>query len=276
MLIRFSKMHGLGNDFVVIDAITQDIKLSASQVQHITNRHTGVGCDQLLLIEPPSRPDIDFNYRIYNADGSEVEQCGNGARCLGKYVHDKRLTGKQSIAVATCNSVMQIKVLGNNQVRVNMGNPFLEPAQIPLLAESQKTVYSLNTSNGDIEFGAVSMGNPHAVIQVDDVADAPVQSLGAEIEVHEMFPNKVNVGFMQVVDSQNIKLRVFERGAGETRACGTGACAAVVSGQLRGLLDKCIEVELTGGKLVVEWEGQNSPVYMTGEAVKVFDGKIKL
>lgn len=276
MLVRFSKMHGLGNDFVVLDAVTQDIKLSAQQVQHIANRYTGVGCDQVLLIEPPARPDIDFNYRIYNADGSEVEQCGNGARCLGKYVQDKRLTGKKSIAVSTCNRVMQIRLVGNNDVRVDMGPPVLEPAQIPLKADQQQAVYSLETRFGTTEFGAVSMGNPHAVIQVDDVDTADVQQIGAAIEVHELFPSRVNVGFMQVVDLHKIRLRVFERGVGETRACGTGACAAVVSGQLRKLLGRRVEVELTGGTLLVEWEGGESPVFMTGEAVKVFDGKIKL
>jgi len=276
MLVHFSKMHGLGNDFVVLDAVTQDIKLSAQQVRHIANRYTGVGCDQVLLIEPPDKSEIDFHYRIFNADGTEVEHCGNGVRCLGKFVRDKRLSGKTNIFVSTSNSTVEIEVLSNSIVKVDMGPPVLEPAQIPLRADQQQTVYSLETESGTTEFGAVSMGNPHAVIHVDDVDTANVQQIGAAIETHELFPKRVNVGFMQVIDPHKIRLRVFERGAGETRACGTGACAAVVSGQLRELLGKRVEVELIGGTLLVEWEGGQSPVFMTGEAVKVFDGKIKL
>ncbi len=269
-------MHGLGNDFVVLEAISQDIRLNPQQVRHIANRKTGIGGDQVLLIEPPGEPDIDFNYRIFNADGSEVEHCGNGARCLGKFVRDKRLTGKRSICVSTSNSTIRIEVLGGNDVKVEMGIPVLEPARIPLRADQRQDTYQLSVGNTRIEFGAVSMGNPHAVVLVDDVEQADVQGLGSAIEVHEMFPNRVNVGFMQVLNRQAIRLRVFERGVGETNACGTGACAAVVIGQLRGLLDKNVEVQLNGGNLQIEWAGEGSPLYMTGKAEKVFDGKIRL
>lgn len=276
MQLRFTKMHGLGNDFVVIDSLSQDIRLNSQHVRAIADRKLGVGCDQLLLIEPPLEPEVDFNYRIFNADGSEVEQCGNGARCLGKYVSDKRLTGKSSICVSTANSRMQINIIDAEQVQVDMGAPRLEPENIPFRASQKQLVYSISHSLGEDEISAVSMGNPHAVLLVDDINNAPVADKGPVIEHHEQFPERVNVGFMQVLSPQAVRLRVFERGVGETLACGTGACAAVVAGQLRGLLEQEVEVTLNGGKLRICWHGEGSPVMMTGPASKVFDGKIKL
>ncbi|MBT8139612.1 MAG: diaminopimelate epimerase [Gammaproteobacteria bacterium] len=276
MQLRFTKMHGLGNDFVVIDTLSQDCSLSAEQIRRIADRKRGVGCDQLLLIEPPNQPDVDFFYRIYNADGSEVEQCGNGARCLGKYVSDKKITGKQSIRVNTINSAMRIDILGGNLVRVDMGLPNFEPDSVPFQAEQRSDVYNIEHEGGSVEASVLSMGNPHAVLQVDDVEAAPVAKLGPAIQHSARFGNGVNVGFMQVNSSNAIKLRVFERGAGETEACGSGACAAVVAGRVLGALDQDVEVELLGGKLRVHWAGEGEPVLMTGEAIKVFDGKMKL
>lgn len=276
MQLRFTKMHGLGNDFVVVDSLSQDINLSSDLVSFLADRHRGIGCDQVLLIEPPTQPDIDFNYRIFNADGSEVEQCGNGARCLGKYVADKRLTGKRNIRVATINSCMHVEILDGNLVRVDMGLPTFEPIQIPFKAAQQSDCYTIEHPLGSNEFGVVSMGNPHAVLIVDDIQAAPVAQLGPLIEQHAQFPARVNVGFMEVVSDAAIKLRVFERGVGETLACGTGACAAVVVGQLQGLLDKEVTVQLAGGELNIQCLDKDSPVLMTGEAIKVFDGKIRL
>ncbi|MBT8148472.1 MAG: diaminopimelate epimerase [Gammaproteobacteria bacterium] len=276
MQIRFTKMHGLGNDFVVLDSLSQEVHINAGAVRRIADRHRGVGCDQLLLIEPPADPDIDFNYRIFNADGSEVEQCGNGARCLARYVVDKRLTGKRQFRVATSNSVMQIDVQQGDTVRVDMGEPVLTPAGIPFEAEGQSASYELQHELGSDEISAVSMGNPHAVLLVDDIETAPVQSKGPVIERHTRFPARVNVGFMQLVNRESIKLRVFERGVGETQACGTGACAAVVAGQLRGLLEPVVTVHLRGGELRIEWQGSQHSVFMTGEAIKIFDGKMRL
>ena len=276
MQLRFTKMHGLGNDFVVVDSLSQDINLSSDLVSFLADRHRGIGCDQVLLIEPPTQPDIDFNYRIFNADGSEVEQCGNGARCLGKYVADKRLTGKRNIRVATINSCMHVEILDGNLVRVDMGLPTFEPIQIPFKVAQQSDCYTIEHPLGSNEFGVVSMGNPHAVLIVDDIQAAPVAQLGPLIEQHAQFPARVNVGFMEVVSDAAIKLRVFERGVGETLACGTGACAAVVVGQLQGLLDKEVTVQLAGGELNIQCLDKDSPVLMTGEAIKVFDGKIRL
>ena len=276
MLLRFTKMHGLGNDFVVIDSLSQDVNLSTEQIRFLADRKLGVGCDQLLLIEPPQQADIDFNYRIFNADGGEVEQCGNGVRCLGKYVNDKRLSGKKVLRISTSNRLLEINLINHNTVRVDMGEPVFEPTQIPFTAEQQQACYELQHTLGKTELSAVSMGNPHAVILVDDIDTAAVSELGAVIEQHPRFPQRVNVGFMQIIDRQNIKLRVFERGAGETQACGTGACAAVVAGQVRKLLDPSVNAKLLGGSLQIEWQGNNTPVFMTGNASKVFDGKIRL
>jgi diaminopimelate epimerase len=276
MLLRFTKMHGLGNDFVVIDSLSQDVLLNADKIRALANRRTGIGCDQLLLIEAPQQPDIDFNYRIFNADGGEVEQCGNGARCLGKYIKDKRLSGKNHLRVSTCNSLLDIQIIDHNTVSVDMGVPVLTPEKIPFVADQQATTYELVHEQGRSTIAAVSMGNPHAVMVVDNVDDAAVDSLGAIIERHAQFPAKVNVGFMQIIDRSTIKLRVFERGVGETQACGSGACAAVVAGRIQSLLDENVTVNLLGGNLNIYWPGENENLTMTGKAAKVFDGKIRL
>ncbi len=269
-------MHGLGNDFVVFDAISQRIVLDETQLRAIADRRFGVGCDQILLVEPPRHPDTEFHYRIYNADGSEVEQCGNGARCFARFVHDKQLTRSRDIAVGTAGGNIVLHLEDHDRVRVNMGPAHLAPAEIPFEASRQAISYPLEVDGERIEIGAVSMGNPHAVLLVDRVEDAPVERLGPLIEHHPRFPRRANVGFMAIRDRQHIDLRVFERGTGETLACGTGACAAVVYGRLRGLLDERVEVRLPGGSLVVSWYGPDEPVWMTGPAVTVFDGQIDL
>lgn len=280
-LLRFTKMHGLGNDFMVVDAISQPCYLRPEQIQQLADRHLGVGFDQLLLVEPPTRPDVDFRYRIFNADGGEVEQCGNGARCFARFVRDQRLTHKTHIRVATQTGVIELRLTSGRNVQVDMGMPCLEPAAIPFDAPARATQYPVvvDLPNGDsqtVMLAAVSMGNPHAVIQVDDLAQAPVQTLGALLECHARFPRKVNVGFMQRMNETHIRLRVFERGVGETLACGTGACAAVVAGRLQGLLAKRVKVSLPGGDLWIEWTGEGAPVMMEGPAVRVYDGQIRL
>ena len=276
MLLRFTKMHGCGNDFVVLDLITQRLVLRDKHVRKLADRRFGIGCDQVLVVEAPTHPDVDFRYRIYNADGSEVEQCGNGARCFARYVREKRLTGKDTIRVETRAGVIELQIAADKQVRVDMGAPVLEPAQIPFEAHERATTYEIDVDGRYIEIGAVSMGNPHAVLLVDDVERAPVAELGALIERHPRFPNKVNVGFMQVLNRGEIRLRVFERGVGETLACGTGACAAVVSGIQRGLLDNSVSVHLPGGDLHIDWAGSGQPVLMTGPATTVYEGQILL
>ncbi len=281
MQLEFTKMHGLGNDFVVINAIDQVFNLSTEQVRFIANRHLGVGCDQLLLVEAADSDDVDFRYRIFNSDGGEVEQCGNGARCFASFVLQEGLTTKQDIPVSTHTGKIILRVLdtdetGNLRVRVNMGEPCLQPDKIPFISEQQSTRYILNTESGEQEVSVVSMGNPHAVLVVDNIGEAPINDLGSKIENHPRFPNRVNVGFMQVIDKKHIRLRVYERGVGETRACGTGACAAVVSGQLRGLLADEVKVSLLGGELNIEWQGVGTPVFMTGSTATVYKGKIAL
>jgi diaminopimelate epimerase len=276
MQLTFTKMHGLGNDFVVLDATRAPITLDAAQVRALADRRLGIGCDQVLLIEPSTDPAADFRYRIFNADGHEVEQCGNGARCLARYLRDAGLTGKDRIVIDTRAGLIELSVGTDGQVTVDMGVPHLEPAKIPFLAESQAPRYILEVAGAAHEIGAVSMGNPHAVLTVADVASAPVQTLGPLIEYHERFPNRVNVGFMQIVDRTHIRLRVFERGAGETLACGTGACGAVVVGRVQGALDECVTVTLPGGDLVVCWAGEGQPVRMTGPATHVYEGRIEL
>jgi diaminopimelate epimerase len=276
MLLRFTKMHGCGNDFVVLDLLTQHFQLKDRHVRKIADRHFGIGCDQILVVEAPTRFDVDFRYRIFNADGGEVEQCGNGARCFARYVRDKRLTGKERIRVETLGGIIELQITRNKQVTVDMGAPRLEPAEIPLLAPARALLYPLEVGGQLLEVGAVSMGNPHAVLLVDDVRTAPVSTLGPAIETHSAFPQRVNAGFMQVVNCGEINLRVFERGVGETLACGTGACAAVVSGQLRGLLDRQVQVNLPGGSLTIEWQGEGQPVMMTGPATTVYEGQIQL
>ena len=274
MEIEFTKMHGLGNDFVVIDAINQDIDLSEDQVKFIADRHFGVGCDQLLLVEASEDDDVDFIYRIFNADGGEVEQCGNGARCFAVFVREKGLTNKDQIKVETASGVIELHIQPDGQVTVDMGIPELNPWNIPFNADTRRDEYSLDVDGKVLTIGAVSMGNPHAVTIVENIDITEVDELGASIERHALFPNRVNAGFMQVVDDSHIRLRVFERGAGETLACGTGACAAVVVGCLQGHLSNDVEVKLPGGSLQISWQGEASPVMMTGPATTVFEGKI--
>ncbi len=276
MLVRFTKMHGLGNDFMVIDALSQRVKLTPKIVRKLSDRNLGIGFDQLLLVEPPSRPDMDFRYRIYNADGSEVEHCGNGARCFGRFVRDRRLTMKDEIRVETARGEATIYLLKDRQVDVDMGAPELTPAEIPFQAEQQAVSYPVEVAGQTVELSAVSMGNPHGVLVVDDVDSAPVETLGPALEAHPRFPQKANIGFMQVVSRNEIRLRVYERGAGETLACGTGACAAVVAGRLRGLLDEEVLVHLPGGELRISWAGEGSAVRMIGPVATVFEGQIYL
>jgi len=276
MLLRFTKMHGLGNDFMVVDLISQRVHLSPEQIRYLGNRNTGVGFDQLLLVETPQSPDVDFRYRIFNSNGTEVEHCGNGARCFAKFVHDQRLTGKRDISVQTSNGRIILKMRDDHAVEVDMGEPVLQPDQVPFEATTQAPSYSLEQDGHNYTLGVVSMGNPHAVLVVDDVASAPVFELGSKLEQHPRFPNKANIGFMQIIDRNTIKLRVFERGVGETKACGTGACAAVVVGQQQGLLDTNVTTQLTGGNLAIQWQGPGHHLFMDGPATHVYEGQIKL
>ncbi|MGV6826874.1 MAG: diaminopimelate epimerase [bacterium] len=276
MELNFTKMHGLGNDFMVVDAINQAFLLNDELIRQLADRRFGIGFDQLLLVERPRDPDTEFYYRIYNADGSEVEQCGNGARCFARFVLDQGLTDNQTIHVGTAGGPIVLQVEDDQQVTVNMGAPILDPAAIPFKAAQQAVSYRLSVADETVEIGAVSMGNPHAVMLVDDVEQTPVDMLGPQIESHPAFPNHVNAGFLEIADPQHARLRVYERGAGETLACGTGACAAVVYGHLRGQLTSPVTVSLRGGDLVISWDGNNHPVMMTGPATRVFDGRITL
>lgn len=276
MKLKFSKMHGLGNDFVVLDGISQRISLTPEQLRYLADRNFGVGCDQILLVEKPGRPDVDFRYRIFNADGSEVEQCGNGARCFVRFVHEAGLTDKREIRVETQTGVIAPRLEANGNVTVDMGEPRFLPAEIPFLHNDDVVIYNLDVADETLEISVVSMGNPHAVQVVNNVEQAPVGEHGPLIENHERFPQRVNAGFMQVVDRHAIKLRVFERGSGETLACGTGACAAVVTGIRRGLLDSPVRVTTRGGDLNIAWGGPGRPVLMSGPAVTVFTGEIEL
>ena len=276
MKLSFTKMQGLGNDFVVIDAYSQPVSLSSAQIKQIADRHFGVGCDQLLVVEKSENPDVDFRYRIFNADGGEVEQCGNGARCFVRYVHDKGLTKKSQICVETASGIIYPKLEDNGLVTVDMGAPRFEPTQIPFIADQQAITYTLNVGHETVTISAISMGNPHAVQVVENVETAPVVTQGAKIETHERFPQRVNAGFMEIADEHHIKLRVFERGAGETLACGTGACAAAVAGIRLGKLQSPVMVKMRGGELSISWEGNDSPVMMTGPAVTVFEGQLTL
>ena len=275
MKLKFTKMHGLGNDFVVIDGINQPVSLTPENIRWLADRHFGIGCDQVLIVEKAAG-NTDFCYRIFNADGGEVEQCGNGARCFVRFVHDHGLTGKKEICVETASGLIFPRLETSGEVTVNMGIPRFEPADIPFLAEARALTYPLEVNGKHIEISAVSMGNPHAVQIVVNVDDAPVATEGAQIESHARFPQHVNVGYMQIIDRHHIRLRVFERGAGETLACGTGACAAVVTGIERGLLASKVKVSTHGGDLWVQWEGKNQPVLMTGPASTVFEGIIEL
>lgn len=276
MLLRFTKMHGLGNDFMVLDLVSQHAHIQSKNAKQWGDRHTGVGFDQLLLVEPPSNPDVDFRYRIFNADGAEVEQCGNGARCFARFVLDKRLTMKKQIRVETKGGIIELDVRADGQISVNMGAPRLEPAQIPFQADQQALSYCVEVEGQAFELAAVSMGNPHAVLRVDNVDNAPVHELGPKLEHHPRFPQRVNVGFLQIIDRQHAKLRVWERGAGETQACGTGACAAAVAAIGQGWMDSPVQLELPGGKLLIEWAGADQPVMMTGPAMRVYEGQVRL
>nr|WP_245534258.1 diaminopimelate epimerase [Tolumonas auensis] len=274
--MQFSKMHGLGNDFVVVDGVTQKVFFNAETLKRLGDRHFGIGFDQLLLVEPPYDPDLDFHYRIFNADGSEVQQCGNGARCFARFVRLKGLTNKDRIAVSTVSGRIVLQLEDNDQVTVNMGVPEFEPAKIPFRALKAEKLYLLRVAEQTVMCGVVSMGNPHCVIEVPSVKDAPVETLGPKLESFDRFPERINVGFMEVVSASEINLRVYERGAGETLACGTGACAAVVVGIQQEKLKGRVKVNLPGGSLYISWNGPGSPVYMTGPAEHVFDGQIEL
>ncbi len=276
MEIQFTKMHGLGNDFVVIDAINQNVSLNSQQVKFIADRKFGIGCDQLLLVEKSDTETADFRYRIFNNDGGEVEQCGNGARCFANFVHAEGLTDKNEISVVTSNARLVLNRESNGDVTVDMGAPVFEPKDIPFQAESVINSYSLKIEGVPVSFSAISMGNPHAVILVDDVDLAEVERLGIALQNDQHFPKSVNVGFMQILNRSQVKLRVYERGVGETQACGTGACAAVVAGINLGLLDNNVETQLLGGNLSIHWAGGQNPVMMTGSASTVFKGKISL
>ncbi len=276
MRLRFTKMQGAGNDFVVVDATRAPFALDAAAVRSLCDRRFGVGCDQVLVVEAPRTPGTDFYYRIFNADGGEVQQCGNGARCFARFVSDRGLATGREIRVETAAGVIVPRLEADGRVTVDMGVPVLEPARIPFLAPARALTYPLEVAGAVREIGAVSMGNPHAVQVVADTEAAPVASEGPAIESHPRFPERVNAGFMQVLDRHAIRLRVYERGSGETLACGTGACAAVVSGILRGLLDSPVRVDTRGGTLSIAWAGEGSPVFMTGPAETVFEGEIEL
>jgi diaminopimelate epimerase len=275
MNIQFSKMHGLGNDFMVIDNVTQNVFLSKGTISRLADRNFGIGFDQLLMIEPPYDPELDFHYRIFNADGSEVEQCGNGARCFARFVKMKGLTQKRVINVSTAKGKIQLKIEHDGNITVDMGKPILEPAKIPFIAKKEEKIYILRVEDYTVICGAVSVGNPHCVVLVDDLDSAPVETLGPLLENHERFPNKVNVGFLEIKSRDHARLRVWERGVGETLACGTGACAAAVVGQLQDKLNPHCTIELPGGELRLFWQPGQS-VKMTGTADFVFDGQIQV
>ena len=276
MQLKFTKMHGAGNDFVVIDLITQRFELKSRHIRLLADRRLGIGCDQVLVVEAPRMPQVDFRYRIYNADGEEVEHCGNGARCFARFVREKRLTRKRVISVESAAGILQLRVHDKHQVEVDMGIPQLEPAEIPYTATTRLSCYSMEVDGQSLQIGAVSMGNPHAVLRVDNVDTSKLEHLGPLIQSHADFPKRTNAGFMQVVSEQEINLRVYERGVGETLACGTGACAAVVYGISRGWLHDTVTVSLPGGKLKIFWPGEGSSVIMTGPTAVVFEGTISI
>ena len=276
MPVPFTKMHGAGNDFVVFDGVSRPIQLTPQKIRRLADRHFGIGCDQVLVVEKPTVSDADFRYRIFNADGGEVEQCGNGARCFARFVRDKRLTAKDTIVVETLAGLIYPRLEPDGNASVNMGVPRFAPADVPFEAATRENVYDLNVNGRTVSVSVLSMGNPHAVQLVSDVDAAPVNTQGPQIERHPRFPQRVNAGYMQIVDRRHIRLRVYERGAGETLACGSGACAAVVAGRQRGLLDDKVEVKLTGGTLRVSWAREGEPVWMTGPAISVFEGTIDL
>ncbi|MGM0536635.1 MAG: diaminopimelate epimerase [Pseudomonadota bacterium] len=276
MLLHFTKMQGLGNDFMVVDLVTQRARLTDDQIRQLADRRFGIGFDQLLVVEPPRDPEMDFRYRIYNADGSEVENCGNGARCFARFVRDQRLTHKREIRVETAGGPLNLVIEGDGRVRVDMGAPRFAPEALPFEAAKDRLLHPLEVDGERLEVGVVSMGNPHAVLRVNDVDTAPVERLGPALERHPCFPRRVNVGFMQVISAHEIRLRVYERGSGETLACGTGACAAVASGIRQGLLESPVTVHLRGGDLRIDWAGGDAPLIMAGPAERVFDGRVVL
>ncbi len=275
MNLKFSKMHGLGNDFMVIDAINQSFSPRSSLIRQWANRTNGIGFDQMLIVEPAQSERAAFRYRIFNADGGEVSQCGNGARCFARFVRERGLTDLEVIPVETSSGLLQLQLVDDGRVCVNMGIPQFDPALIPLATETRQDQYTLTIEEVDISFSALSIGNPHIVIQVEDVKSSPVEDLGPILESHDFFPDRVNVGFMQLIDRQHFKLRVFERGVGETRACGSGACAAHIAGCTLGFLDSQAGATLQGGKLNLEWQGKENPVMMTGDTTLVFEGDIE-
>jgi len=275
MLINFTKMHGLGNDFVIVNACS-GLLLSAPQIRLIADRHFGVGCDQMLVVAPARDPGADFRYRIFNADGSEAGACGNGARCFARYVHEQGLTDKRDIILETLGGLIQTHLCADGQVRVDMGRPRFAPEKIPFIASAEAQTYRLDTSNGEYEVSVLSVGNPHAVVLVEDVDKAAVDLIGPLIGTHERFPEGVNVGFMELIDRSHLRLRVYERGAGETLACGSGACAAMIVAQRRGQVDTESTVTLPGGSLQIQWPGEGHSVMMTGSAVFVFEGTMTL
>lgn len=277
MRIQFTKMHGLGNDFMVIDAVRQDVTITSDMVQAWGDRHFGIGFDQLLIVEPPTRPEVSFRYRIFNADGDEVEQCGNGARCFAAFVAREGLTSSTVISVETAGGIIELHLQDDGMVRVNMGIPRLQPKDVPFKAENFQPLYNVTLDDEPehtVQLSAVSMGNPHAVLLVDDVDSGLVPVLGPLLESHEAFPARVNIGFLQIINRQVGRLRVYERGVGETLACGSGACAAMVAARLQNKLDTHATLQLNGGELTLNWEGEGHPVYMTGPATFVFDGTV--
>ncbi|MFC3095308.1 diaminopimelate epimerase [Alteromonas sediminis] len=276
MVLHFSKMHGLGNDFVVIDGVTQNVFITPDKVRALADRHRGIGFDQLLFVEPPYDPEQDFHYRIFNADGSEVSQCGNGARCFARFVKMKGLINRNKILVSTKSGKMTLYIEKDGQVTVNMGEPDFEPSMVPMQANKKEKTYLLRVEEQTVFYGAVSMGNPHCVLDVDNIELAEIETLGPILSTHERFTEGVNVGFMQVLSRDSIRLRVYERGVGETQACGSGACAAVAIGQIQGKLDKDVNVHLPGGTLRIRWNGYESALKMTGPAEHVFDGQLQL
>jgi diaminopimelate epimerase len=276
MLLSFAKMHGLGNDFMMVDGVSQQVYFNEGQIRRLADRNRGVGFDQLILVEPPQQPDIDFHYRIFNANGSEVGQCGNGVRCLAKFARKMGLTWKNNLKVSTNEGTVSLYLLRNGLVSVDMGVPQLSPQKVPLTEQSQASHYQLESNNVEHQFGAVSMGNPHCVLTVDDIEKADVDTIGGELTQHSMFPEGANIGFMQIKSSDEIKLRVYERGVGETLACGTGACASAVVARLQHNMPQKMRVFLPGGHLHIDWPGEGQPLRMMGPAEFVYQGYIEL
>jgi len=276
MRLAFTKMHGAGNDFVVIDGVTQAVNLNTNQLRRLADRHRGIGCDQILMVTPPDSPDADFRYHVFNADGSRAGQCGNGARCVGRFLREKRLTRQREILLLTDDDSLALSLTEDGRVFAGLGAPRFAPAEVPFQADETQDQYTLNVQGQSLSIGALSMGNPHAILMVDDCDAAPVSTLGPLLEAHERFPERVNVGFMQIQSREEVKLRVFERGVGETDACGSGACAAAVHGMKLGLLDDAVSVNLPGGKLSVSWPSMGDRVWLGGPTATVFNGTVTL